>query len=153
MKNQISNEQLAMSNGNARKSNNKILLLIAHCALLITGGGEADAAKLCVLDRSGDLSNSNGAIRASNMTDDLSGMFFAGIDCQGYGWTDNTEMDMLKDCDKLTTFGYAVRNSTEGCVCQRVYPSPKRRVINAPGGAIYNQTCIGQCSNVKDWGL
>ncbi|MDR1027517.1 MAG: hypothetical protein LBL46_03820 [Rickettsiales bacterium] len=47
MKNQTSNEQLAMSNRSARQRNSKLLLLIAHCALLITGGGEADAAKLC----------------------------------------------------------------------------------------------------------
>ncbi|MDR1027283.1 MAG: hypothetical protein LBL46_02605 [Rickettsiales bacterium] len=49
MKKQISNEQLAMSNGGARQRNSKLLLLIASCSLLITGGGEAGAAKMCAV--------------------------------------------------------------------------------------------------------
>ncbi|MDR1026885.1 MAG: hypothetical protein LBL46_00525 [Rickettsiales bacterium] len=50
MKKQISNEQRAMSNGIARKGNNKFLLLIASCALLITGG--AQGAKMCLKSNS-----------------------------------------------------------------------------------------------------
>ncbi|MDR1027457.1 MAG: hypothetical protein LBL46_03520 [Rickettsiales bacterium] len=48
MKNQISNEQRAMSNSDARQRNSKLLLLIAHCALLITLAPSAQAAKMCV---------------------------------------------------------------------------------------------------------
>ncbi|MDR1026793.1 MAG: hypothetical protein LBL46_00030 [Rickettsiales bacterium] len=48
MKNQISNEQCAMSNCCARQRNSKFLLLIASCALPIPLAPEAQAAKMCM---------------------------------------------------------------------------------------------------------
>ncbi|MDR1026887.1 MAG: hypothetical protein LBL46_00535 [Rickettsiales bacterium] len=103
MKNQISNEQCAMSNCCARKRNGKFLLLIAGCALLITGG--AQGAKMC--------------LKLSYASDSFNGDGFAiGINC-GDSWT---LPNWRTACENTMALGFGA--SGGACTYGATYSAP-----------------------------
>ncbi|MDR1026892.1 MAG: hypothetical protein LBL46_00560 [Rickettsiales bacterium] len=92
MKKQISNEQLAMSNGGARQRNSKFLLLIASCSLLIPLAPSAQAAKMCV--HSPSYADKDG--------------WASGVGCGGH-------LTLLSTCSKIYVSGTAGMSGGTAC--------------------------------------
>ncbi|MDR1027049.1 MAG: hypothetical protein LBL46_01390 [Rickettsiales bacterium] len=148
MKKQISNEQRAMSNGSARQRNSKLLLLIASCSLLITGGGAADAAKLCrvafqTLENEGATVAPDGTYSTGPAGGAFTSYLNENFPVSGRGKCAGNEAQLVYD-NKVTD---ATDNAGAMCYCKMTAPRAGEWIMLGYIGAGCPDECARHCGH------